>query len=895
MKKTLKKPAQAAYNTKRAWLNAMEHCLVELDRKDSIAAENLELGRKLLQSGRLCDDRDIRSGQLFQLLGELIVTVGDKSTALPYFLKCVACYEVSHPESIAMARAHAWISSCLLDSNAYGDAISSLKRAINILEPHQLNDANLWWWVIHSYVFYQSKRGKTREIVSAMRKCLPVAHHSCKDLKPALEICAQISMRRTSAGAEAANLLKELLESRYSHYKSHNQAQKPTLEGAADIDLLLNALEDVNSDTTKSWVHDRNELTEIILKTSPSRSHIHFRAWQLSFHASISDITYRASQFFYQLRTPDAARPSVMSSRTLWSFPKVVLKASDYSQHGCLTFYEPSDKARYLAYGTSADGSDNVTIRVRDLKTGKDLEDCLREITSSHVAWRKQEGFYYQHCKTSADGKQKTPIGIFFHKLGQTQREDVLVMESKPDTWASIWCTEGWLIITETGGHDDSVRFYLREDDEQIQDKPFCILPDCFGNGARAVTFQKDCLDVVSYLETENGKSVRYNVQTGSLSDVISETNGFLLVARASGPDHLFGLTLDDCNSKLSVHSRDGDYLHTVELPPLSRVRMLGYGGEEKLLIRTDSGIRPPAISLIDLNGAPSRLWFESDLPFDSELYEEELVFCESFDGVRIPVHISKRRDVKLANAAVILKVYGGFGRCMLPASFDSNNAVWMEMGGVVATAATRGGHEYGRQWHNAGKKENRINVVNDILAVAEYFSGQGVTSSRLGIIGDSNGGLMVAAAVARSPGAFGAACIGNPLIDILNFPSWNFGRLYISEYGDPENEAERKALLTYSPLHVMQNDCYPATLVQVANNDDRVHKSNGYKYVAKLESVQQASHRTLLRVYEAQGHAHSVAGNSWSIDRLAFLADALGLDASPLERLIKRDKRSSS
>lgn len=306
-----------------------------------------------------------------------------------------------------------------------------------------------------------------------------------------------------------------------------------------------------------------------------------------------------------------------------------------------------------------------------------------------------------------------------------------------------------------------------------------------------------------------------------------------------------------------------------------------------------------------------------------------EQVFVEH-DGVRLPVFLLHREDV-VPNGSVptILYGYGGFDVAITP-SYSVPFRVWAERGGLVAVACLRGGGEYGKAWHDAGRTPNKQNVFDDAIAVAEWLTGTerrgtaggsapassprdaaGVAGrptepapgrsaadargpatapcwtspSQLGLLGRSNGGLLVGACLTQRPDLFGACVPEVGVLDMLRFHLFTIGWAWVSDYGSAEDPAQFRELLAYSPLHNLRPGvAYPPTLVTTGDHDDRVVPAHSFKFAARLQEVQGGPNPTLLRIDVAAGHG---AGKPLAkkiderADVLAFFAQHLGLGFS--------------
>ncbi|MFA5745062.1 MAG: prolyl oligopeptidase family serine peptidase [Candidatus Paceibacterota bacterium] len=180
----------------------------------------------------------------------------------------------------------------------------------------------------------------------------------------------------------------------------------------------------------------------------------------------------------------------------------------------------------------------------------------------------------------------------------------------------------------------------------------------------------------------------------------------------------------------------------------------------------------------------------------------------------------------------------------------------WIERGGIFVDANLRGGGEFGEKWHKAGIKENKQNSFDDFISAAEYLISEKYTNTQhLGILGASNGGLLVSAVAVQRPDLFKAVCAKVPLTDMVRFPRFGMALRWIHEYGNPEVKEDLQKILTWSPYHnVKEGVEYPATLFMTANKDTRVHPLHSRKMAALLQSVNKENNVLLFTEFEA-GH----------------------------------------
>ncbi len=329
----------------------------------------------------------------------------------------------------------------------------------------------------------------------------------------------------------------------------------------------------------------------------------------------------------------------------------------------------------------------------------------------------------------------------------------------------------------------------------------------------------------------------------------------------------LFGETfyvdaLRDARSHVSRYAIDGSPIGDFDLPGVGTVS--GFGGRQdatETFFRFTNYVTPGAIYRVDLTEtAPDKatsLWRQSEIDMDLDAFITEQVFCESKDGTKIPIIITRRKDSQLDGTnQTLLYAYGGFNVSLTPL-FSPANAAWVDAGGIYAVANLRGGGEYGREWHESGMRLNKQNVFDDFIASAEHLIDAGyTTSSRLGIRGGSNGGLLVGAVMTQRPDLFGACLPAVGVLDMLRYHKFTIGWAWVTEYGSSDEADQIENLLSYSPLHNLKpGTCYPATLITTADRDDRVVPGHSFKFAAALQAAQGCDHPTLIRIETRAGH----------------------------------------
>ena len=310
--------------------------------------------------------------------------------------------------------------------------------------------------------------------------------------------------------------------------------------------------------------------------------------------------------------------------------------------------------------------------------------------------------------------------------------------------------------------------------------------------------------------------------------------------------DDVYISTLDNVRGRLIRSTRDakaGTWTQTTI--PLPQNGSVGFTAstafENDIYIRFTDFITPD--QLFDYRRGMSAPELIKTLPtrFNSLGVTVSQHQAKSADGTQVPYFLVKPKGFKAdGSMPTLLYGYGGFEVSMTPQYMATFGKLWVERGGAFVIANIRGGGEFGPQWHRAAKKEKTATAFDDFLAVAEDLIRTKVTApTRLGIMGGSNGGLLMGASFTQRPDLFGAVVCQVPLLDMIRYTKLLAGASWMDEYGDPSQPNMRAAILKYSPYHNLKADTsYPPVFFITSTKDDRVHPAHARKMAAKMASL---------------------------------------------------------
>ena len=650
-------------------------------------------------------------------------------------------------------------------------------------------------------------------------------------------------------------------------------------------------LENDMSDETKNWVVTENKVTNDYLSKIPFRDAIKKRLTGLWNYAKYS-APFKEGHYTYFYLNDGLKNQSVLYRQLDNGTPEVFLDPNKFSADGTTSLQgiDFTKDGSLAAYQISEGGSDWRKVIVIDTKTGKKMDDTLRDVKFSGLSWFHNEGFYYSSYDKPKGSQlsEKTQIHkLYYHKLGTAQSEDKLIFggEATPRRYIGGGVTEDekFLVISAANATYGN-ELYIQ--DLTKNNAPIVPVVTGFDHEQDVVFAENGKLFIVTNQDAPNRKMVTVeaaNPTKEHWKTFIPET-GFPLTVSSCG-HKFFAQYIEDAVSKVYQYSIDGKKEKEIVLPGLGTAG--GFGGkmnETENYYTYTSYIYPSTIFKYDIKTGGSTLYKKSGVKFDPAGYESKQVFYKSKDGAKIPMIITYKKGIKMnGRNPVLLYGYGGFSISLTP-SFSVSNIVFMEQGGIYAVANLRGGGEYGDKWHNAGVKMKKQNVFNDFIAAAEYLIDQKYTSKYyLAISGGSNGGLLVGACLTQRPDLFRVCFPAVGVLDMLRYNKFTAGAGWAYDYGTAEDSKEMfDYLYKYSPVHNVKRTCYPATMVTTGDHDDRVVPAHSFKFAAALQEGQSCDNPVLIRIETKAGHG---AGKPTDMiiaeqaDKWSFLLWNMGLE----------------
>lgn len=643
-----------------------------------------------------------------------------------------------------------------------------------------------------------------------------------------------------------------------------------------------------------AWVAAENKVTDAYLATLPGRESFRKRMTELYNYERFGLPRKAGPRYFYSRN--DGLQPqSVLFVRDgLKGEGRVLIDPNGWAKDGAtaLAEWEPSEDGTHLLYSVQDGGTDWRIVRVKDVATGEDTGDEIRWVKFSGLAWAKDgSGFYYSRFPEPKEGEAFQSLNenhaVYFHRLGTAQSADTLIHATpdKPKLNNSAQVTDDgkYLLVTGSEGTDERYALTLYPIGKKGAGKPITLVDD-YANNWEYVANEGTRFTFLTNKDAPRQRLVSLDIRKpGELTELVAQNEATLVGASRVG-NRIILSYLGDAKSEAEMVGLDGRPISAIHLADIGSAA--GFGGNPKdpeTFYAFSSFATPTTIYRLDTVTGKSEIFAAPKLTFDPRQFSVEQRFYKSKDGTEVPMFVVMKKGLDRSKGSpTLLYGYGGFNVSMTP-GFSPTKLAWMDAGGVYVVANLRGGGEYGKAWHDAGRLDKKQNVFDDFIAAGEYLIGEGITGKgQLAIEGGSNGGLLIGAVTNQRPDLFAAALPAVGVMDMLRFDRFTAGRYWVDDYGYPSKEADFRNLLAYSPYHnIRGGTAYPAILVTTADTDDRVVPGHSFKYTAALQHADIGPRPHLIRIETRAGHGSGKPTDkiiAEAADKYAFAAKWTGL-----------------
>ncbi len=668
-------------------------------------------------------------------------------------------------------------------------------------------------------------------------------------------------------------------------------------------------LESWDDPAVRAWSDAQNQRTRAYLDGLAAREPI--RKW-LREVANATSVSYYAIRlprdvFFAMKVQPPKNQPFLITLKSLDDpgSERVILDPNQFnSKHTAIDFYVPSLDGRYVAVSLSEGGSEEGTVHVYEVATGKETGDVIPRVNKGtgggSVTWNTDgSGFFYTRYPADTE-RPKEDLDfyqqIYFHKLGTPLRVDTYSIGKEFPRIAETsmhTSNDGRYVLAQVANGDGGEFAYYLMDLSGGRTGKWTQLAQFSDKITQAVLGKDQALYLLSVNNAPRGKILRMSFEKPALANaetVVPESDAAI---QAFVPSATLLYVIDSIGGPSRVRLIDHKGHDKGEVPtlPTSAVYDATSPWGDDLLYENESYLTPSAFYRYDASsGKTTRTALHQTSPVNFNDAEVVREWAVSKDGTKIPMSVIRKKGIKLdGSAPALLTGYGGFNVSLTP-FFDPTIRLWLDRGGVSVVANLRGGGEYGEGWHHAGNLTKKQNVFDDFAACAQHLIDAGYTKqASLAIIGGSNGGLLMGAELVQHPEMYRAVVSFVGIYDMLRNEAVTANAIFnITEYGTVKDAAQFKALYAYSPYQgITDGVAYPAVLFLTGANDPRVSPANSRKFTARLQAASSSGAPVLLRTSSNTGHGIDSSLDEQieeGADVWAFLFTQLGLRMNALK-----------
>lgn len=687
--------------------------------------------------------------------------------------------------------------------------------------------------------------------------------------------------------------------------------QRAVTNSYHDVDVVdpYQWLEDPAATDVQTWNDGQNRVARAHLAALPGLDAIRSRVHEILAAPSRTHrgLIEQGGKLFALEHRPPAEQPFivVMDSLDAADTARTLVDPSAMDADGAVAidWFIPSHDGSLLAVSLSRGGSEKGDVHVFNVESGERVDEIIEYVNGGtaggDLAWLPDNsGFYYTRYPRGDERPAEDANfyqQLWRHEIGQPVSEDVYEIGRDFPRIAEIQlqlnADSGQVLATVQNGDGGEFAMYLRQangrwtqfstfDDEVVQ----------------ATFGPRNDLYVVSRNEAPRGKIIRTSARRPNLQratlvvpegedtivtnfwappTVVPTRNRLVVTYQTGGP------------SELRLYDHRGRIQPAPSLAPVSAIRSMTTLADGSILFRTESFVQASAWKRLDpATGEVSETPLLETTVVDASAWEVRREMATSADGTPVPLNIIMPRGTELDGTnACVVNGYGGYGVNIVP-RFRPLNSLYMDNGVVYVVANLRGGGEFGAAWHEGGNLTHKQNVFDDFSAVLRHLIERRYTSSeRLGIIGGSNGGLLMGATMVQNPELAHVVVSYVGIYDMLRVELSPNGAFNVSEFGTVTNADHFRALHAYSPYHNVTNGtAYPATLFLTGANDPRVEPWHSRKMTARLQAANSGDTPILLRTSATSGHGMGTALSEEIeeyTDVFAFLFSQLGIQVS--------------
>ena len=639
-------------------------------------------------------------------------------------------------------------------------------------------------------------------------------------------------------------------------------------------------MEDWKGEELRTWVQEQGAYTRTYLDNLPTRAAFAQRIHELGDAApAFYSLNVKGGKYFYLRRDPGENIGKLVVRDSENAPERVLLDPNTLKDdvHTAIDWYFPSPDGNYVVYGISQGGSEESTLHVLEVGSGKTLDLAISRTRFGLVNWLEDSrSFLYHRFPELPEGasimEKYNNSRMYLHRLGDDPELDPVVfgrgvsqgveIDPKDFPFIATFDDSQWMIGLIIHGVLNEKTLYVAPR-SQMEDPVNIAWRKVVDVENAVIDFDLsgDTIYLLTHKDAPRFKVIATSLTNPDIAQattIVPASTSVIQEIRVAG-GYLVTRDLDGGLARIRRVHLSNQEIEQVPLPFDGTItQWAGEHGSSELLLQMTGWTVSPRIYMynVEQNTLRDTGWSPPS-PIDFSNVESHEVFASAPDGVQIPLSIIHKKGLKLdGNNPTLLRGYGSYGLSMLPA-FLSTSLAWFEQGGVLAIGHIRGGGEYGEEWHKAGQKLNKQNTIDDFIACAEYLIQQGYTKKgRIGGEGTSAGGVPSGGSLTKRPDLWGAMIIRVAVTNFLRFEFTENGPPNIPEFGSITTEEGFNGLnIMDSYTKVRDGVKYPAVMLTTGLNDPRVVLWQATKMAARLQAATASDKPVILRVEEQGGH----------------------------------------
>lgn len=626
------------------------------------------------------------------------------------------------------------------------------------------------------------------------------------------------------------------------------------------IDDPYQWLENNNDHRTQKWIEEQKRYTDEFMSKLPNRDAIKERLNELYRYKKEGTPFVMQGVTFCFKNDGSANQDTLYTLDTTTQLWRSLFNPNDYNTDGTLAIEKlaVSEDAKMVAFTVSFGGSDWKEIWVIDIESELLIEQCIKWVKFSDIAWY-ENGFYYTKYPKPQDDLL-TDINanskIYYHRIGDNQADDSLVFEDHTDPEQGFNClvsdSKNYLYINATKSTSGNALYLI----PTLKNGKTTALFNNFNADREVIEEHNNMVYILTNDGAPKKKLIAINIETLTSFEIIPE--GEDLIEACYAFENLFVvIRLHNASHQIHLYSKTGEHVTKIPLPNIGTVNgFIADKHSNSVYFGFTTYFQPTITYSLDLKNQKIVALSDISVNYNPNDYTTRQEWYQSKDGTKVPMFLTHKKNLDPTKPhPTLLYGYGGFDISLTP-TFNPSRIYWLEQDGILAIPNLRGGGEFGSGWHIDGTKLKKQNVFDDFIAAAEYLINSNyTTNAQLVIHGGSNGGLLVGAVTNQRPDLFAVAIPSVGVMDMLRYQNFTIGYFWASDYGTSTESKEMfQYLKNYSPLHNINEQAYPAILITTAEKDDRVVPAHSFKYTATLQALKNTP-ICIIRIEDEAGH----------------------------------------